>query len=539
MNKTAYLETYMKILLFFLLMVINTLIAHADGPCTPKQVHLSLGDSYYSDSLGDDENIRKNGQNNAPTLARGNDVAKIVWVTLAQCNDSSVIIQKMNSSARSQKYSPRAEYYSQYINFTTFGNHTEGQYTRYSQVVELIDIEPDTLYTALVNSSDGSVSFNFKVPHPNRPESPFNILFYADTDISSVSQPTISRLQSYFSKDNCDINLTIFGGDLAYEITSEAGLRGDQFFEDFQPFWTTRPMLITAGNHDDYFNFTLLHYRTRMPLYNETSNHYYSWNVGSAHFLSINIDFYEAADNVTKARMYQWVERDLTIANSTENRMKRPWIIVYGHQPIYCSQVFQEELASCHHFYEKRTMWDDLMFKFKVDLYFSGHIHNYERMGAVAYNRSWPYEKTTDASGAETIYNPPATIHVVDGSSGDIIFMAKEPYARRNYSVVVDVNIGLSILTIYNSSVIGWKHFKSDDESVIDQFYIKRDRPPTPTAHFDPIITGMFLLLVAAVIYTYFRKKPSSVPNSNLGQPLRTVQGEQEGILLRELPRDR
>ena len=534
-NLTEYL---MRVILALLAITIHVLIVYADGPCFPKQALLSLGDSYYSDSIGNEGNIRTNQRSDT---SRGNDVAKIVWVTLDSCNDSSVTIQKTNSSDQSQKYKPKTEYYSQYINETYNTVHTEGQYTRYSQIVELTDIEPDTLYTALLNSSDGSTSFNFKIPHPDSPEKPLKILFYADIDYSNVSLPTISRLQSYFSKDNCDINLTFFGGDLAYEIVDEAGLKGDQFFEYFQPFWTTRPMLMTPGNHDYYYNYSMLNYRMKMPLYNLSQNHYYSWNVGSAHFLTINYDFYDDADNDTQARMYQWVERDLTIANSTENRLKRPWIIIITHRPIYCSQSFigAREPSSCHHLYGKRKNWDDLMGNFKVDFYIAAHMHNYERMKALAYNQSWPYEKTIDSDGVEVINNPSAPIHVIDGSSGDDYFMITEPYPRGEFSEIVDVNVGLSILTIYNSSVIGWKHFKSDDESVIDQFYIKRDRPPTPTAHFDPIITGMFLLLVAAVIYTYFRKKPSSVPNSNLGQPLRTVQGEQEGILLRELPRDR
>ena len=36
-------------------------------------------------------------------------------------------------------------------------------------------------------------------------------------------------------------------------------------------------------------------------------------------------------------RQYLWLENDLKKANSAENRDARPWIIIFGHRPMYCS----------------------------------------------------------------------------------------------------------------------------------------------------------------------------------------------------------
>ena len=36
-------------------------------------------------------------------------------------------------------------------------------------------------------------------------------------------------------------------------------------------------------------------------------------------------------------RQYLWLEKDLKEASKPENRSKRPWIIIFGHRPMYCS----------------------------------------------------------------------------------------------------------------------------------------------------------------------------------------------------------
>ena len=36
---------------------------------------------------------------------------------------------------------------------------------------------------------------------------------------------------------------------------------------------------------------------------------------------------------------YKWLLNDLQEANTPKNRASRPWIIAYGHRPMYCSNV--------------------------------------------------------------------------------------------------------------------------------------------------------------------------------------------------------
>src|SRR5207248_10935211 len=46
------------------------------------------------------------------------------------------------------------------------------------------------------------------------------------------------------------------------------------------------------------------------------------------------------------ATQYKWLENDLKEATKPENRALRPWIITYGHRPMYCST---EDDDDCTH----------------------------------------------------------------------------------------------------------------------------------------------------------------------------------------------
>lgn len=39
------------------------------------------------------------------------------------------------------------------------------------------------------------------------------------------------------------------------------------------------------------------------------------------------------------AKQYEWLVADLEAADRPENRSKRPWVVLMGHRPMYCSGV--------------------------------------------------------------------------------------------------------------------------------------------------------------------------------------------------------
>ena len=43
------------------------------------------------------------------------------------------------------------------------------------------------------------------------------------------------------------------------------------------------------------------------------------------------------------AKQYEWLVTDLEAANREENRSKRPWIVLMGHRPMYCSETDKDD----------------------------------------------------------------------------------------------------------------------------------------------------------------------------------------------------
>jgi hypothetical protein len=86
--------------------------------------------------------------------------------------------------------------------------------------------------------------------------------------------------------------------------------------------------------------------------------------------------YYKTNNTERQQQMLKWVEEDLIEANLVQNKQKRPWIIAIAHKPLYCSTPAHPDVQRLHDFYQP---FEDLLFKYNVDLMFNGHIHYYER----------------------------------------------------------------------------------------------------------------------------------------------------------------
>ena len=74
----------------------------------------------------------------------------------------------------------------------------------------------------------------------------------------------------------------------------------------------------------------------------------YSWDIGPAHIISINTEFYFFLWDGLRLidEQFHWLEENLKRANEPTQRAKRPWIITMYHQPMYCTTVNNED---CNH----------------------------------------------------------------------------------------------------------------------------------------------------------------------------------------------
>ncbi len=83
-------------------------------------------------------------------------------------------------------------------------------------------------------------------------------------------------------------------------------------------------------------------YETRFKMPKTSDNTHYTFTLGEALFIGISTEVYfesEVSDLDASQNQKEWLERVLFEANKPQNRARHPWIIVYGHRPLYCSTI--------------------------------------------------------------------------------------------------------------------------------------------------------------------------------------------------------
>lgn len=145
----------------------------------------------------------------------------------------------------------------------------------------------------------------------------------------------------------------------------------------------------------------------------------YSFNMGPVHFIGFSTEAYYFLNYGLKllVNQYEWLERDLIEANKPENRRQRPWIVTFGHRPMYCSNnndscrylttLIRLGLPITHFF-----GLENLFYNYGVDVEIWAHKHSYERL--------WPIYNYTVLNGSfgEPYTNPKAPVHLVTGAAG-------------------------------------------------------------------------------------------------------------------------
>jgi hypothetical protein len=183
------------------------------------------------------------------------------------------------------------------------------------------------------------------------------------------------------------------------------------------------PYMVCPGNHEyscikpeqcPYAtNFTAYTHRFAMPYLESDSETpmWYSFNYQGVHIVSVSTetDFDGAPEgSATFGNQLAWLKRDLYKAS--RNRYEVPWIIVHGHRPIYSSAVgYSKDGIPIADTLNLQRAMEDLFKQYGVDVFFSGHVHSYER--------TYPIYK-----GKATQHNyvdPQAPVYIIAGCAGN------------------------------------------------------------------------------------------------------------------------
>lgn len=351
----------------------------------------------------------------------------------------------------------------------------------------LKDLWPNTLYTYRMGHilSDGSYvwsrKYKFKSPPFPGESSLQRVVIFGDmgkgerdgSNEYANYQPGALNTTDQLAKDIDNIDAVFLIGDLPYANGYIS--QWDQFTAQVEPIASTVPFMVASGNHERDAPDSGSFYANNdsggecgvpaettfyVPAKNR-AKFWYSADYGMFHFCIADTEH----DWRAGTEQYKFLEECL----ASVNRHKQPWLIFAGHRPLgYSSNKWFGQEGS----FEEPMGRDDLQKlwqKYRVDIAFWGHVHNYERTCPVYQNQCVKSkEETTHYSGVVN-----GTIHVVAGGGG--AHLNEFSPIKTIWSIYRDYDFGFVKLTAYNYSYLKFEYKKSSDGKVYDSFTISRD----------------------------------------------------------------
>jgi len=324
-------------------------------------------------------------------------------------------------------------------------------------------LNPETKYYYKVgaNSAGGVWSDVRDFVTESASPKPVTVALYGDM---GTVMPFGFEVSAQIISDNhvAPYDLVVHAGDIAYAGTGgtwEFEYFWDLFFRQVEPFASRVPYMTAVGNHEHYFNFSSYNARFQMPSYAPASggngNFWYSVDHSYAHWTFMSTEH----DYSPGSAQYQWIQQDLEKA--AKNRQNVPWIFLVGHRPMYSSD--KDEYSSHRPGAPFATAIEPLLVKYAVDMYWSGHMHQYER--------TWPLINGTAITYDNNKYmHPKRPAYIVQGTAGALILEQwVEPQPQ--WSVVRSQEYGYGRLTLQKSS-FHYEYLSTLTNLVIDEFWL-------------------------------------------------------------------
>jgi hypothetical protein len=219
--------------------------------------------------------------------------------------------------------------------------------------VEITNLTADSPYHYSVRS-DGRQSGTYTFDSAPNEGTPFSFSVYGD----NRTQPPMHRLVvNGMAADSPDLVLNV--GDVV-ESGWSFWQYDQQFFDQTGDLMKTTPFYVSIGNHEDESIFFY-------QLFSFPGNErWYSFDYGNSRFIALNSMWpYTQGTN-----QYTWFEAELQRAQADQVE----WLFVYCHHPAY-----SEGTGGDGGTVDMRTSIMPLMEAYGVDVWFAGHIHDYER----------------------------------------------------------------------------------------------------------------------------------------------------------------
>jgi len=280
---------------------------------------------------------------------------------------------------------------------------------------------------------------------------------------------------NHIMKDK-DINMILHAGDLSYADCDQQ--LWDSYGEMIEPLASYTPWMVCAGNHEIEFNgtdysnlFTAFENRYRMPYVKQSTfgdviiksvvnpktgmpyctpsifqteynfgNSFFSFENGLAHIIFLN----PYTNTSPTSQQYTWLENNL----AQIDRNITPWLIIVMHCPWYSSNI--------NHANDTQTVFmresmEELFYKYKVNIVFNGHVHDYER--------TYPVYKD--------LINSLGPVYITIGNAGNLEGLDNKYYDNPKWCAFRNgTEYGYGKLTIVDAKYMYWKWYINDGKQM-------------------------------------------------------------------------
>ena len=167
-----------------------------------------------------------------------------------------------------------------------------------------------------------------------------------------------------------EARLVTISGDISYADGEQSAW--DDWFNVQQDSMTVIPWITGVGNHENEpgYGFTPYEHRFDSDGQIESETFWYSRQIPGVHMVFMSTEH----DYNPGSAQYAWLEQEL----GSIDREATPFLIVYGHSPMYSSNSYHGSEV------ELRTAVEKLYVDYGVDLVIAGHDHFYERTWPVS-----------------------------------------------------------------------------------------------------------------------------------------------------------
>jgi hypothetical protein len=346
-------------------------------------------------------------------------------------------------------------------------------------------------------------TYKFHVPPTrgtNPPNRPTSIIFFDDLGRGSNDEAytwynygeasyNTSKSAGYLISTGA-IDAVYHGGDISYAVGYAAVW--DFFMDMLVPMAAGVLYFTTVGNHEsDWPNspsywtgkdsggecgVTALKMLPQLAPA-EINAPWWSYDVGLIHMIGMSTEH----DFTIGSPQYKWLESDL----ASVNRTITPWVIFGGHRPMYIDSSYGPTNSNGDYIPSSDNavmalMIDNLeplLWKYKVNVGFYGHMHCVQRQSAVLEGKV--VQAAREEGGVAYHNNPQATVQIVIGTGGADLMYATNDVAP-DWNEKTYMTWGYAVVEAHNATYLHYRWVQSSDDAIIDQMVLTQEDPGSP-----------------------------------------------------------